>query len=334
MKPKPKDVIKNTIKLILLYFFLTKPAVLLSFYEDITMLKGSARSLGTSAALASDDQIAGVVVNPSNISTNKNIISLSYSSLHTIGVSNIYLTYIKPLSNTKLYKKTNIESFGISVFYNSCDFTNTSQLDFYDLNQNNVKDENEEILYEKSKLTRETATNLAVFLALLRKVSNINIGLSLKYLAYKISNENAYFSSIDISAKTKLLENLMFAIKTDNLISTPVIWSTGSKEKKEKSLELGLNYTYKLSTNFLISAGADYSISKTNNTSFGIEAKYNEKYSARVGFTTYRYTENSIDSLSCGIGIMLKEGISLDYSLKFLQYIQENLHFLSLSYSF
>ncbi|MEM4368456.1 MAG: hypothetical protein QXO21_05565, partial [Candidatus Anstonellales archaeon] len=116
----------------LVLFLLLFNKQIFSFFEDIYNLKGSARSVATSASLSNDDAIAGITTNPTNILSQKNILSFFYSSMFG-GLSNSSLSFVYKLSEkNNLFRKTKLKNFGISIFYNNIEFTNSTQLEFND----------------------------------------------------------------------------------------------------------------------------------------------------------------------------------------------------------
>lgn len=321
--------------LVVFFVFLVVNNNVLSFFEEVSNLKGSARSIATSASLATDDVIAGIITNPASIVSKKNVISLFYSSMFG-GLSNsssLNFVYKFPV-NSKIFKKTKLENFGASVFYNSVEFTDSTLLEFNDINQNGIKDADEEILYDKSKLSKGTNTNLALCLATVRSFKNFLVGFGAKYFHSKIVNDTASFITLDTAFKLCLKDNLKISGKINNLFSTSISWTTGSKETPQMSFELGLLYSYKIGSTLLLNTTLDYGTTKNKYVSVGEEIVYNRKYFLRCGICRSSLNEVSSNSISAGFGIILENGISIDYALKILQEAQENMHFVSLSYNF
>lgn len=312
--------------LVLFLLFFNKQ--IFSFFEDIYNLKGSARSVATSASLSNDDAIAGITTNPTNILSQKNILSFFYSSMLE-GLSNSSLSFVYKLSEkNNLFRKTKLKNFGISIFYNNIEFTNSTQLEFNDINQNGIKDIDEEVIYDKTKIKKDLNTNIALCLATVSNFEKFLLGFGLKYFYSKIASYTSSFATLDTAVKLILSNSFKISCKINNLLST------SNKENYPLNFEVGGIYSYNITPLLLLNINLDYATIKDNVISLGGEITYNKKYSLRCGVSKLSYNKISTNSFSTGFGLILESGVLIDYAFKVLQEIQENMHFVSLSYRF
>lgn len=324
--------IKKNFSLFLLALFFN--GTLFAFFEEIYNIKGSARSIATSASISIEDPIAGIITNQTNVLYPKNIISFFYSTmLENLSNSSLSFVYKIP-ENTVLFKKTKISNFGISVFYNNIEFNDSTQLEFNDINQNGIKDADEEVLYDKDKLLKASNTNLALCLATVRSFKGLLLGVGIKYLYSKIINYTVSSITLDTAVKIYLNDNFKISCKVNNLLSTPSSWTTGNKENYSLSFEAGAVYSYKINPSLFLNTNLDYGTIDNGYFSIGEEIRYNKRYSLRFGFSKSSFNKIPNDSFSTGFGVILENGFSIDYALKILKGLQENMHFVSLSYNF
>ncbi|MCS7230710.1 MAG: hypothetical protein RMJ67_01010 [Elusimicrobiota bacterium] len=307
-----------------------------NFFEELSVSKNSAKSIGMVASLASDDIVNSIFNNPSNMAYDKNLISVFYSSVLDGILNNLSLSFLyKTPKNSNFYKTTKIHNLGICVFYNDIDLLDTTNLEFYDINQNGIKDVGEEIIYQEENLLKTNNSNLVVCLSIARPLKNLCVGGSIKYMFSKINNISANVTTLDISFSYFLKNYLSFSFKVNNLVNTSAVWSTGYKESINLSFEGGVNYTYKFNRTTNIKIGLDIGNTSNGYFSMGGELSYLSKYFLRGGFSKVSISqEHPTEFLSFGVGAILKENIFIDYAIKIINSLNEKNHFVSLGYNF
>lgn len=325
-------------KIIFLAIFFTQ-YIFANYFEDIELLKPSARVSAISSSLTFEDPNSAVVSNPSILSlADKTSISLFYSSLfqNLITNSSVNLVYKIP-TKSKIYSKTKLNSFGINILYNQINTENTLGLSFYDQNNNGIKDPNEEILYETEKILQDNNSNLLINFATSRELNkNLFLGGTLKFLNVKFSNETANAFSLDIGFLYRMpkIQNLLLGIKIKNLLNSKLNWSNNNKEEIPLRAEIGVGYKTSLQPNLGLFLSTEYGTSNEGYYSLGTELSYKTNYFLRLGYSKiYLNSKYPTEFSSVGLGAIFKKNISMDYTIKFSNF-QENIQFISLSYSF
>ncbi|MEN3013239.1 MAG: hypothetical protein ABDH23_01300 [Endomicrobiia bacterium] len=306
-----------------------------NFFEEILIIKPTASSAGISACMNLNDPVSNIVVNPANIHSEKSIISASYYSILNNMVSNFSFSFLSKTSkNSFLWKNLKINNLGVSVFYNLTEVTDTSNLEFYDMDSDGIKDPQEEVIYDKDKLFNVVNSNFFSCISFSRKLKDISFGFSLKYLLSKLHNNSSYSISTDIALSYKI-KKLSFTGKLNNILNSSILWNTGLKEKIQPSYEVGVANLFRLSRDLACLLAFDFGSFFGGCYSLGAELKFKEKYSLRGGISKVSVSNTySSDFVSVGLGMVLKENLILDYATKFSSYFTGNIHFFNLMYSF
>ncbi len=310
-----------------------------NYFEDIELLKPSAKASAICASLTFEDPNSAVVSNPAILSlAEKTTISLLYSSLFQNLITNSSLNLVYKIPNkSKIYSNTKLNSFGINILYNQVNTENTLGLSFYDQNNNGIKDPNEEVLYETEKIFKDNNSNLLINFATSREFNkNLFLGSNLKFLNLQFSNETANAFSLDIGLLYKIpkIQNLSLGVKIKNLLNSKLNWSNGTKEDIPLRTEVGVGYKTSLQPNLGLFLSADYGSSNEGYYSLGTEVSYKTNYFLRLGVSKlYLNSKYPTTFSSVGLGMTFKKNISLDYTIKFSNF-QENIQLISLSYQF
>ncbi|MCX7957185.1 MAG: hypothetical protein N2643_04780 [Endomicrobia bacterium] len=325
--------------LLITILIISKNVYSYDYIDDLFLISASPKSLALSQIASFNDISSSLFSNPSALSYfEKSILSLNYFSFfeNSFTRTNVSFAYKIP-NNLKLYSLTKLNTLGISLFYDNTKVLDTTNLIFFDINGNGIKDEGEEIIYDEENVDYTTATNLLLCFSVARKINIFSLGLAFKYLNLKIFNHEGYFSTIDFSL-SYLLDNLMnlsISLVLNNLINSSIVWNTKTKEKKDLVLGIILSYKKDWNKNINTLVILEYRNSNSNFYSVGLELEYLRKYYLRSGYGISKLTDSrESPNFSFGFGLMITKSLVIDYAIRMQQVLQENIQSASISYSF
>ena len=140
----------------------------------------------------------------------------------------------------------------------------------------------------------------------------LSVGGSLKLIRRKIGRNTAFGYGIDLGARYAPFHRVTFGLNLRDLISTPIMWDTGTTDRVRPSVSMGAAYTYdlpKLRSRWIGAVtstlgGTASSADQSGALDLGVEYWYQDQVALRAGAEESR--------LTLGAGLRPSDRIEVD----------------------
>jgi len=223
--------------------------------------------------------------------------------------------FISSIQNNFLafsYRIDQEQAAGISLMYLTVNNIKDSR-DAFNLTENKI---------DYSKIKYFNTGDYALFFSYGREISErLQVGASLKTIIRDFYAASAFGVGFDLGLKYSLADNFRLGAVLRDALSTPVIWSTKTREYIYPSLRCGLAYTHRLESWPLaitpvidleiLGEGREYTAMTdagpfSAGLSSGVETVYNDRFALRFGL-------DQQNRINAGAGISIPKLI-IDYS--------------------
>jgi len=209
-------------------------------------------------------------------------------------------------------------SLGISFIMMGVDDIPDTRNALIDLNGNGILDPGERL--DPNKITTFSTTDMAFYLTYAKKqTEDFSYGVNLKVIHRSLAEATAWGFGLDVGASYTLFNKWLFGANLQDLTTTYLAWSTGTKEVITPTAKLGSAYLIPFWKGTL-SPAVDFDVRFENRrttananlgpVSFdmhaGLEYNFQNIFSIRGGY-------NDLGNLTLGAGIKLPK-INIDYS--------------------
>jgi hypothetical protein len=292
-------------------FFVVASCVLLfksiyatSYAGDFEELGASARALGLGGAyVASATDPSAIYYNPGASALIKTQQVLFLHSENFLGgiVQNNFLSYIRPQNGT---------AYGIGILTNRIPNIKITKLPNSNLPPS---DSNQPII---DRIV--TASDWVVYLNYARLLNNyLYVGGNFKFIYRSLGIGNAFGTGFDCGGMLLLTSDFKLGLKVTDLTSSPLFWSTKTRELISPKITIGIAKSFNFKTsNMILTSDLETNFDKFHlNNNFGVEYLYKNALALRFGFYHLNFT--------AGVGLTYKK-IFIDYAY-LSHYNQEDL---------
>lgn len=275
-----------------------------NYAGDFEELGASAWALGLGeACVASANDPSTIYYNPgaSILLRNPQILLLHSENFKGGIVKNNFLAYVKPQANYAL---------GFAILTNRIPNIKITKLPYPNLPPNDTNQPYVEKIVQ--------ASDWIFYFNYARIINpNINLGGNFKFIYRSLGVGSCYGMGLDCGAIVTLTQDLKLGLKVSNLTTSPLFWSTKTRETIEPKIVFGVSKSFKIKmSEVLLTSDLETNFDESNlNTNLGIEYLYKNSLGLRFGLYHYNPT--------FGVGIAYKR-IFIDYAYV-SRYYQEDL---------
>jgi hypothetical protein len=210
-------------------------------------------------------------------------------------------------------------SLGLSVIRLGVDDVPNTKNAWVDLNNNGYFDPGDRLDYSKIKFFN--AADWAVFLTYSKRQNeNLSYGVNLKVISRSLDYASAWGIGFDVGAIYNVSPKFRVGANLQDLTTTLIAWSTGTRELITPTAKLGGSYDISIFKTGRITPALDFDVRFENRrfaslahagpVSFdmhaGLEYGFKDLFAVRVGY-------NDVKQLTLGAGIKLPK-LNIDYS--------------------
>jgi len=293
--PKSSQIVhKISLLILLLLSVLICGKVFATRYAgDFEELGASARAFGLGGAFtASVNDPSAIYYNPAMTTQTKTPQVLFLHSENLGGVvKNNFLSFIKPQAE---------QSFGVAILFNRIPDIKITKLPYPDLPPSDTNQPYVDRIVD--------ASDWICYLNYSRMInSNLSLGGNFKAIYRSLGIGSGFGMGIDLAAAMFLPQDFKIGAKITNLTTSPLFWSTSTREQILPKIVIGLAKTFNVKTSSVLFA-ADFETNFDDlnmSTNLGFEYLYKNTLGIRFGMYHWNPT--------FGVGFAIKR-FFLDYA--------------------